>query len=106
MKKINSVLKNALALVVVLLLPITLLAEDLPGSKDPEGMRRFDGSEIVAYRAPLYEEYVLPLGKVESIFPTKYAKSLKVEGLLSRYTYAAPMGTSTMELIRNYKDEF
>ena len=32
--------------------------------------------------------------------------SLKIEGLVSRYTYLAPVGRAPAELLRNYKLEF
>jgi OmpA-OmpF porin, OOP family len=38
--------------------------------------------------------------------PPSYEKSEKVEGLVSRGTYAAPLGRSPAELLRNYKLEF
>ena len=67
---------------VFLLCSVILSAEDIPGSKDPEGMKRYEGSSIVAYRAPDYNEFLLPLGRITDLFPTKYSKSKKVEGLV------------------------
>ena len=81
-------------------------AADLPGSKDPAGMKRYEGSEIIGYREPKFDEYVLPLGAPTDISPPKYAKSLPVDGQLSRYTYIAPAGRTSTELLRNYKLEF
>jgi OmpA-OmpF porin, OOP family len=81
-------------------------AADLPGSKDPPEMRRYSGSELIGYREPKFEEFVLPLGPPTSIAPTVYEKSTKVEGLVSRYTYIAPPGRTPAELLRNYKLEF
>ena len=83
-----------------------LLAADLPGSKDPAGMKRYEGSEIIGYRAPKFEEYLLPLGAPTELSPPKYAKSLNVEGQVSHYTYVAPVGRTTTELLRNYRLEF
>jgi OOP family OmpA-OmpF porin len=82
------------------------LAADLPGSKDPPGMKRYEGSELIAYREPKFDEFLLPLGAPTSQDPPKYTKSLKVEGLVSRYTYVAPAGRTPTELLRNYKLEF
>jgi outer membrane protein OmpA-like peptidoglycan-associated protein len=81
-------------------------AADLAGSKDPPGMKRYEGSEIIGYRAPKFDEFLLPLGPPTSIAPPAYSKSLKVDGLVSRYTYLAPPGRSPVELLRNYRLEF
>jgi outer membrane protein OmpA-like peptidoglycan-associated protein len=69
-------------------------------------MKRYEGSEIIGYRAPKFEEFLLPLGSPTSFSPPAYEKSLPVEGLISRYTYLAPAGRSPVELFRNYKTEF
>ena len=87
-------------------LRIAALAADLPGSKDPPGMKRYEGSEIIGYREPRFDEFLLPMGPPTSQDPPKYAKSLKIEGLVSRYTYVAPAGRTPTELLRNYKLEF
>src|ERR1700682_3399969 len=89
------------------LLALPALAADLPGSQDPPGMKRYAESEIIGYRAPKFDEFLLPLGRPTSAAPpVGYEKSLKVEGLISRYTYLAPAGRSPAELFRNYKLEF
>ena len=87
-------------------LRISALGADLPGSKDPPGMKRYEGSEIIGYREPKFDEFLLPMGPPTSQDPPKYAKSLKIEGLVSRYTYVAPAGRTPTELLRNYKLEF
>ena len=90
----------------VLCLAFCCAAADLPGSKDSDGVKRYAGSEIIGYRAPRFDEVVLPLGPPVPDSPTAYAKSLKVEGMVSRYTYLAPAGRSPAEVFRNYKAEF
>jgi len=87
-------------LLALLLFPV-LQATDLAGSKDPPGMKRYEGSQIIGYRAPRFDEYVLTLSP-----PPDNSKSLSVEGQVSRYTYAAPEGRTATELLRNYKLEF
>ncbi len=79
---------------------------DVPGSSDPPGMRRYQGSEIIGYRAPKFDEFLLPLGPPTSLAPPAFEKSSRAEGLVSRYTYLAPEGRSPAELFRNYKQEF
>jgi OmpA-OmpF porin, OOP family len=83
-----------------------VVAADLPGSKDPPGLKRYEGSEIIGYRAPRFDEFLLPLGPATAFAPAAYQKSLKTEGLVSRHTYVAPAGRSPAELFRNYKLEF
>ena len=87
-------------------LVLPAIAADLPGSQDPPLMKRYAGSEIIGYRAPRFDEYVMPLGKPTSLDPPAYVKSQKVEGLLSRYTYVAPDGRTPAEVYRNYQLEF
>jgi hypothetical protein len=92
------------------LLPLVLVwpvaAADLPGSQDPPGIKRYTGSEIIGYRAPKTEEFLMPLGKAVQPEPPGYTKSEKVQGLLSRYTYLAPQGTSPEDLFQFYQAEF
>lgn len=79
---------------------------DLPGSQDPPDMKRYAGSEIIGYRGPKFDEFLLPLGRPKDLSPPSYEKSQKVEGLVSRHSYVAPAGRSPAELLRNYKLEF
>ena len=41
---------------------IVILAADVAGSKDPAGMKRYEGSEIIGYREAEFDEFLLPLG--------------------------------------------
>src|SRR5579864_360051 len=85
---------------------ISVLGADLPGSKDPAGMKRYEGSEIIGYRQAKFDEYLLPLGRQVTYTPLAFQKSQKVEGLVSRYTYLAPPGRTPAEVMQNYKLEF
>jgi len=82
------------------------MAQDLAGSKDPPGTKRYAGSEIIGYRAPKFDEYLLPLGPPARGGRPGFEKRLQLQGMVSRYTYLAPMGRSTLELMNNYKLEF
>ena len=91
----------------LLLVALPARGADLPGSQDPPGMKRYAASEIIGYRAAKFDEFLLPLGRPTSVTaPVAYEKSVKVDGLISRYTYLAPAGRSPAELFRNYKLEF
>ena len=94
------------ALCAVLFLAMITDAQDVAGSKDPAGMKRYEGSELIGYRAPKFDDYSLPLGAPTSMAPPVYAKSKQIEGLVSYYTYLAPEGRTPTELFRNYKQEF
>ncbi len=88
------------------ILALSATAQDVPGSKDPAGMKRYEGSSLIGYRAPKFDEYLLPLGPPTEMEPPAYQKSKKVEGQVSYYTYIAPAGRTPAELYRNYKMEF
>lgn len=61
---------------------------------------------MIGYRAPMFDEYLLPLGPPTNFSPPVYEKSKPVEGQVGYYTYLAPAGRSPAELFRNYKQEF
>lgn len=69
-------------------------------------MKRYEGSELIGYRAPKFDEYLLPLGPPSNVDPPAYEKSKKIEGQVSYYAYLAPAGRTPAELFRNYKQEF
>jgi outer membrane protein OmpA-like peptidoglycan-associated protein len=97
---------TAIRAALLLAFGISAAAADMPGSQDPPGMKRYEGSELIGYRPPKFDEFLLPLGRPTGFSPVAYEKSLKTEGLVSRYTYLAPAGRTPAELLRNYKLEF
>jgi OOP family OmpA-OmpF porin len=100
-------LKPVIAACALCLLAVTLsTGQDVPDSKDPAGMKRYEGSELIGYRAPKFDEYLLPLGPPTNTDPPAYEKSKPIEGQVSYYTYLAPAGRTPAELFRNYKQEF
>ncbi len=85
----------------------SLSAKDEPGAKDPSGLKRYEGSEIIGYRGPKFDEFLLPLGKPTDFGDNpKYAKSMPIMGKVTRLTYVAPQGRSSAEVLLNYKQEF
>ena len=78
-------------------LVLPAIAADLPGSQDPPLMKRYAGSEIIGYRAPKFDEYLMPLGEPTSQDPPAYKKSQKVEGHL-RCTGGPHAGRSLSQL--------
>lgn len=79
---------------------------DLPGSADHPLLKRYEGSTIVGYSAKAFDEYVLPLGPgTGRASDARLSKSERLEGKLTRITYLAPVGRSTLEVLRNYETE-
>lgn len=74
--------------------------EDKEGSKDHPLISRYPGSVISYYDVKKFDEYILPLGKVEK---GKLTKNQKLEGKVTQITYSAPEGRSTLEIYRNYE---
>lgn len=73
------------------------MAADLPGSKDPPGLKRYEGSQIIHHVDRSFSEYRLDRdggwGKIE-----------KLEGAIGRVVYLVPEGHTALELLRNYED--
>ncbi|MDI6792888.1 MAG: DUF4892 domain-containing protein, partial [bacterium] len=75
--------------------------EDVEGSKDHPLISRYPGSIIGYYKVTKFDEYILPLGKVDKEW--KLTKSQKLEGKVTQITYSAPEDRSTLEIYRNYE---
>jgi flagellar motor protein MotB len=75
--------------------------EDVEGSKDHPLISRFPGSSIGYYDVKEFDEYVLPLGKLDK--DGKLTKSQKLEGEVYQITYDAPEERSILEIYRNYE---
>jgi len=85
-------------------------AADLPGSKDHPLLKRFGGSEIVAYDSKRFVEYELQTSTFTNFdleaHKRQYASPpLALEGALTRIWYEAAGDTSGVELLRNYENE-
>ncbi len=82
--------------------------EDLPGSKDPAGLKRYEGTRTTLYEEKVFGSYTLPLGKL-----TKkpgnvnlFAKSLPLEGKITKVTYVSKDPNRTaLEVFKNYQSE-
>jgi outer membrane protein OmpA-like peptidoglycan-associated protein len=75
--------------------------EDVEGSKDHPLISRYPGSFISYYDVKEFDEYLLPLGKLDK--DGKLTKSQKLEGKVTQITYSAPEGRSILEIYRNYE---
>jgi OOP family OmpA-OmpF porin len=72
-------------------------AADVPGSKDPPGFKRYEGSEIIHYVSRNYDQYIM--AREDGSFD----KSERVEGALTRIIYLVPDGHTSLEIFRNYE---
>lgn len=110
---IVRVFKRALLLTLFLLLiqvTANAWAADLPSSKDPPLLKRFRGSEIVAYEAKRFDTYKLQTSTFKRYnLETKQrefaVEPLKLEGSHTQIWYEAEGETSSTELLRNYQNE-
>jgi len=82
---------------------------DIPGAKDPVGLKRYEGTKITFYEETSYAGYTLPLGKLTEVnFDTHkgtFEKSLALEGKVTRVSYVGVPGRSSLEVMRNYQEE-
>lgn len=73
-------------------------AADVPGSKDPPGFKRYDGSQIIHYLTRSYDQYTMARTEGGS-----FDQSERVEGALTRILYLVPEGHTSLEIFRNYE---
>jgi outer membrane protein OmpA-like peptidoglycan-associated protein len=78
-------------------------AADVPGSKDPEGLRRFDGAEIIHYATIPREPYFL--ARSAGSQGAGFEKAERVEGTIVRVVYKAPLGFTSAEIFRDYEQK-
>ena len=82
-------------------------AADIPGSKDPAGLKRYEGTRTTFYEENAFDSYTLPLGKLtKRPNMNLFAKSLTLEGKVTKITYVSndPKRTA-LEVFKNYQSE-
>ncbi|MEW6368750.1 MAG: OmpA family protein [Acidobacteriota bacterium] len=85
-------------------------AADLAGSRDHPLLKRFGGSEIVAYDQKRFDVYELQTSTFKSYSLSTNTREfasppLKLEGTVTRIWYEAAGDASAVEVIRNYQNE-
>jgi outer membrane protein OmpA-like peptidoglycan-associated protein len=80
---------------------VSAQAADLPGSRDPVGLRRVEGAEIIHYAMSPHEPYFLARG--EGAAGAGFDKEEQVEGAVERVVYKAPLGTTSEEIFHAYE---
>ncbi len=112
MKKVYSFIPYLLFILLSISTNLAVtFAADLPGSKDPANIQRYEGTEIIRYEQLKFDQYIVPLGKMKKFdFGTKVAEfenSETLEGQVTRVTYRLPDAQrSSLEVLRNYETFF
>jgi OmpA-OmpF porin, OOP family len=94
----------------------TVPTQDLVGARDPAFLKRYEGAFIVSYDDKAFDEFVLPLSRLEPDSDPKRrdahnnkvfapSESLNLEGHRVRLVYVVPQERSPLEVVRNYRDE-
>ena len=96
-----SSLRPLLAAAGILLLLTAANAADLPGSRDPEGLKRIEGSEIIHYATSSDAQYFLARGA--GAVGAGFEKQERVEGAATRVVYKALLGTSSLDILKFYQ---
>jgi OOP family OmpA-OmpF porin len=83
---------------------------DLAGSRDPAGVKRYEGSIVIGYTFAKFDEFTFMLGPVKRSTQSNGplytpTKSQRAEGRRTRIVYVAPEGRSPLEVLRNYEQE-
>lgn len=81
---------------------------DIPNSKDPIGLKRYEGTRITFFKESQFDSYTLPLGKFSYAIGgvSSFANSLALEGKVTKLTYiGSDPERATLEVYRNYKSE-
>src|SRR3990172_1077730 len=92
----------------------TIPTADKKGGKDNPLLKRYEGSFIVAYEYKSFDEFMLPLSRLEPLegkrdshnnryYEPKEKKVL--EGARIRLVYLLPADRSPLEVLRNYQEE-
>lgn len=86
-------------------------AQDMTGAKDHPDVKRYAGSSIVGYETRNFDEVDFQTSTftgydLKARLRQYAAPPLHLEGKLTRYWYEAPGQTRSLELYRNYVDEF
>lgn len=76
-------------------------AADIPGSKDPSFLKRYQGSSIIASVTSSYDQYLVAVPDPKK--PPSGYQFTPVEGQITRIVYQTGPGHTVLELLRNYE---
>ena len=92
----------------------TIPKADVKGSKDSPLLKRYEGSFIVSYEHKSFDQFDLPLSKLEPVADKRTGQNNQVfepkkkqtlEGERTHLVYLLPADRSPLEVLRNYQDE-
>jgi OOP family OmpA-OmpF porin len=114
MVKIFSAFMICFAFSAFVLANATIPKTDIKGGKDSPLLKRYEGSFIVAYQHKSFDEFSLPLSKLEPVGDKRDAnnnqvfepkQSKQVEGEVTHIVYLMPADRTPLEVLRNYQEE-
>ncbi len=85
---------------------LPLPAKDAEGAKDHPMLKRMENSEIIWSRVTKFDEYTIPMERVEFDYEKqefKKNKSVSLEGARTVLYYKLPGETSTLEAVKQYE---
>jgi OOP family OmpA-OmpF porin len=107
---------SSLAAFAVILAPALALAEatpkDAPGTRDHPMFKRYENSWILGYEAKAFSDFKLPVGPIKRIDEPgggvrwEPERVTRLEGRHTRILYVVPVERATLEVLRNYTNEF
>lgn len=77
---------------------------DIPKGQDHPLIQRFQGSRMTGYLQTEWTEAAIPQAKVAKLDGAKTAEWKLLEGKETRLHYLSPVGKTTLEVHRNYRD--
>jgi OmpA-OmpF porin, OOP family len=110
-RRARSIVGAGACVVLVALAAVRTTAQisDLPGSRDPSGIKRYDGSIAIGYTFSRFDEFTFTLGPIKRSTGSNglytATRSERAEGQRTRIVYVAPAGRSSLEVLRNYEQE-
>ncbi|WP_417445529.1 DUF4892 domain-containing protein [Kangiella sp.] len=83
----------------------TAISADIEGAKDHPLTGRFEGSDIIKYSYTDFDEYSFIVEPLTSNNKAEHAQHMdRKEGKLTRITYRAPAGASSLAVFRAYQE--
>lgn len=86
---------TTLIIISLLIAPFSLFAQE----KDHFILGRLQGSELIKTELKNYEQFIVPLGKIEN---EKFSNAETIEGKIERRLYKPIKGTTVLEVYKNY----
>lgn len=86
-----------------------IISKDVPDLKDPQGIKRIEGSILVLGESKAYDAFVIPTQKIVFDYNSQKFKEwskINIEGSRDTVFYRLPKDASTLEVAKSYEDEF